>query len=170
MEQIVIAGVEQGRGSSNRVFESNSNSNRIGWYLRRGGFCKKQNTPRIILHFFSPVEGADDTNSAILTNCHTFRIILVITLSSKYTNCTKCDAGVGGSRYSLLHRSLSVRYRVIIARVIITAVRYNCHLSLLMKNVKASPILERSSVQGGKGIHYTCQNYVQHRGSPTKTI
>lgn len=80
--------------------------------------------------FFSPVEGADDTNSAILTNCHTFRIILVITLSSKYTNCTKCDAGVGSIacyyRDTCIAGPLSRYYRALPQRYRDTIVTYLC--------------------------------------------
>lgn len=102
--------------------------------------CREIRISSIFFLFSGLDQGADDTNSAILTNCHTFRIILVITLSSKYTNCTKyCDAG-GGSPLSRYYRGLSRYY----CRCRELPSRYNCHLSLLMKNVKASPILERS--------------------------
>lgn len=158
MEQIVIAGVEQGQGS----YSSG------GYYSKEGGIrilkkCREIRISSIFFLFSGLDQGADDTYSAILTNCHTFRIILVITLSSKYTNCTKyCDAG-GGSPLSRYYRGLSRYY----CRCRELPSRYNCHLSLLMKNVKASPILERS-IQGREGHPLHLSELCATPGQPNK--
>lgn len=75
--------------------------------------------------------------------------------------------------YKILWRggwvSVIAGYRVIIVAVASyhrdTIVTYLCSWKML-RRVQ----FWKEVYRGGKGIHYTCQNYVQHRGSPTKTM